>query len=36
MTELLLEATGVEKRYGAVTALRDASLAASAQVRFTP
>ena len=26
MTELLLEATGVEKRYGAVTALRDASL----------
>jgi ribose transport system ATP-binding protein len=27
MTELLLEATGVEKRYGAVTALRDASLA---------
>jgi ribose transport system ATP-binding protein len=27
MTELLLEATGIEKRYGAVTALRDASLA---------
>lgn len=27
MTELLLEAIGVEKRYGAVTALRDASLA---------
>ena len=27
MTELLLEATGVQKRYGAVTALRDASLA---------
>ena len=27
MTELLLEATGVVKRYGAVTALRDASLA---------
>jgi ribose transport system ATP-binding protein len=27
MTELLLEATGVEKRYGAVAALRDASLA---------
>jgi ribose transport system ATP-binding protein len=27
MTELLLEATDVEKRYGAVTALRDASLA---------
>ncbi|HYI67366.1 MAG TPA: sugar ABC transporter ATP-binding protein [Candidatus Limnocylindrales bacterium] len=26
MTEILLEATGVEKRYGAVTALRDASL----------
>jgi ribose transport system ATP-binding protein len=26
MTELLLEAVGVEKRYGAVTALRDASL----------
>jgi ribose transport system ATP-binding protein len=26
MTELLLEATGIEKRYGAVTALRDASL----------
>ena len=26
MTELLLEATGVEKRYGAVTALREASL----------
>ena len=26
MTELLLEAAGVEKRYGAVTALRDASL----------
>ena len=35
MTELLLEATGVEKRYGAVTALRDASLA-SARVRSTP
>jgi ribose transport system ATP-binding protein len=27
MTELLLEATGIEKRYGAVNALRDASLA---------
>jgi ribose transport system ATP-binding protein len=27
MTELLLEASGVEKRYGAVAALRDASLA---------
>jgi len=27
MTELLLEASGIEKRYGAVTALRDASLA---------
>jgi ribose transport system ATP-binding protein len=27
MTELLLEATGVQKRYGAVMALRDASLA---------
>ena len=27
MTELLLEATGIEKRYGPVTALRDASLA---------
>ncbi len=27
MTDLLLEATGIEKRYGAVTALRDASLA---------
>ena len=27
MTELLLEAIGIEKRYGAVTALRDASLA---------
>ena len=27
MTELLLEASGVVKRYGAVTALRDASLA---------
>ena len=27
MTELLLEATGIEKRYGAVAALRDASLA---------
>ena len=27
MTEFLLEATGVAKRYGAVTALRDASLA---------
>ena len=26
MTELLLDATGVQKRYGAVTALRDASL----------
>ncbi|HEX7225296.1 MAG TPA: sugar ABC transporter ATP-binding protein [Candidatus Limnocylindria bacterium] len=26
MTDLLLEATGVQKRYGAVTALRDASL----------
>ena len=27
MTELLLEATGIAKRYGAVTALRNASLA---------
>ena len=27
MSELLIEAIGVEKRYGAVTALRDASLA---------
>src|SRR5215204_746401 len=27
MTDLLLEATGIEKRYGAVTALRDASIA---------
>ncbi len=27
MTELLLEATGIQKRYGAVTALSDASLA---------
>jgi ribose transport system ATP-binding protein len=26
VTDLLLEATGVQKRYGAVTALRDASL----------
>ena len=30
MTELLLEATGVTKRYGAVVALRDASLAVGA------